>query len=209
MPTKKKRELLTTFLVLLFFFWLIAGSIVSLFSLIYYDKVKEEYKLGIRNLENKLKALEDKVSKLESLYGQGGVFEKFIASANFLSNTSVDLERIIESIYDDPTTGYIQLFVMGQDNVWVTFQKGQTIYFSRELKPGLAPYKFYYFKEPSIKTQYSVIIPRDCSIVIGKPGMVVFLVYGVGTKQHPTKVVTWRDSRVNNIETDFTLYIPK
>ncbi len=209
MPIKKRREFLTAMLVLLFFFALIAGSLTSLFSLIYYNKVREKYESQIRSLESKLNAISERLSKIENLYGRGGVIEKFINSANFLANTAVDLEKIIESIHDDPTAGYIQMFVMGQENVWVTFQKGQTVYFSKELKPGLAPYKFYYFKEPTIKTQYSIVVPRDCSIVIGKPGMVVFLVYGVGTKQHPTKIVSWKDGRVNNIEVDFSLYIPK
>ncbi|AEH50896.1 hypothetical protein [Pseudothermotoga thermarum] len=209
MVARRQGQNIVAFFVFLFFFALVFGSVASVFSLIYYNKVRENYEARVKALENKINLLNDKVVKLENLYGQGGVIEKFINSANFLANTAVDLERIIESIYDDPTTGYIQLFVMGQENVWITFRKGDTVYFSRELKPGLAPYKFYYFKEPAIKTQYTVIIPPDCSIVIGKPGMVVFLVYGVGTRFHPTKIVTWREARVNNLVVDFSLYIPK
>ena len=45
--------------------------------------------------------------------------------------------------------------------------------------------------------------------MIGKPGYVYFLVYGVGTSKHPTKVVQWKESRIDNLAKDFSLYIPK
>ena len=119
------------------------------------------------------------------------------------------LEKVVEEIFDDPTTGYLRLFVVGNESVWVTIKKGNSTYFSKELKPGLAPYKLYYFKEPNIQTQYSMQIPSDSTIVIGKPGYVYFLVYGVGTSKHPTKVVQWKESRIDNLAKDFSLYIPK
>jgi len=206
---RKRSEFLVSFLVFLFIVALIAGLALSVFSFFYYVKQRKNQEALVENLNKKITALSERISKLETFMGPNSMIDKYISAANFLSNTSNDLERIIEELHDDPTTGYMRIFVMGQENVWVTFKKGETTYFSRELKPGLAPYKFYYFKTPAIQTQYSVQIPRDCSVVLGKPGMVCFLIYGVGTKQHPTKVVTWKDTRVNNLETDFSLYIPK
>ncbi len=206
---RKRSEFLVSFLVLLFIIALISGLALSAFSFFYYVKQRKNQEASIENLNKKISALSERISKLESSIGANSVIDKYISAANFLSNTSVDLEKIVEELYDDPTTGYIRLFVMGQENVWVTFKKGDTTYFSRELKPGLAPYKFYYFKSPAIQTQYAIQVPKDCTIVIGKPGTVCFLVYGVGTKQHPTKIVTWKDTKVNNLETDFSLYIPK
>lgn len=206
---RKKSEFLVSFLVFLFIVALISGLALSAFSFLYYVRQRKNQEALFDSLNKKISALSERISRLENSLGPNSTIDKYISAANFLSNTATDLERIIEEIYDDPTTGYIRIFVMGQENVWVTFRKGDTVYFSRELKPGLAPYKFYYFKGPSIQTQYAVQIPKDCTIVLGKPGMVCFLVYGVGTKQHPTKIVTWKDARVNNLETDFSLYIPK
>ncbi|MEJ5228660.1 MAG: hypothetical protein WHT65_01540 [Pseudothermotoga sp.] len=206
---RKRREFLVSFLVFLFIVALVCGSVLSIFSFVYYVKQRKQQDVVVASLEKKINTLNDRISKLETSFGPNSVLDKYISAANFLSNTSTDLERIVEELYDDPTTGYLRLFVMGQENVWVTFRKGETVYFSKELKPGLAPYKFYYFKTPPIQTQYSLQVPKDCSIVIGKPGMVCFLIYGVGTKQHPTKVVTWKDARVSNLESDFSLYIPK
>lgn len=206
---RKKSEFLVSFLVFLFIIALISGLVLSAFSFLYYVKQRKNQEILIDTLNKKISALNERISKLEASMGPNSTIDKYISAANFLSNTSTDLERIVEELYDDPTTGYIRIFVMGQENVWVTFRKGDAVYFSRELKPGLAPYKFYYFKSPSIQTQYAVQIPKDCAIVLGKPGVVCFLVYGVGTKQHPTKIVTWKDSKVNNLETDFSLYIPK
>ncbi|WP_241240642.1 hypothetical protein [Thermotoga sp. Ku-13t] len=205
---KRKREFLTDFFVFLLISIFICGFALSIVSFFYYLNQKKQNERTIVDLQRRIDALSTRVSKLEDLLKSSNI-EKLITSANYLANFSTDLERIIEELVDDPTTGYIRLFVIGQENVWVTFRKGNEIYFSKELKPGLAPYKFYYFKEPSIQTQYSIKIPRDCSIVIGKPGMVFFLVYGVGTTRHPTKVIIWKDARVDNLEKDFSLYIPK
>ncbi len=207
--SRRKGEFLTNFLVFLLISVFVCGFVLSIVSFFYYLNQKKNNEKMIASLTQRIDSLTNRLSKLEELLKPGSGIEKLIASANYLSNLSVDLERILEELTDDPTTGYIRLFVIGQENVWVTFRKGNEVYFSRELKPGLAPYKFYYFKEPSIQTQYSVKIPRDCSITIGKPGTVYFLVYGVGTTRHPTKVVIWKDARVENLERDFSLYIPR
>ncbi|HBT40333.1 MAG: Uncharacterized protein XD58_1263 [Thermotoga sp. 50_1627] len=206
---RKKGDFLTSFLVFLLISVFICGFALSIVSFFYYLNQRKQNEKNLAAMSQKIDALSNRVSKLEELLKSGTSIEKIITSANYLSNLSVDLEQIIEELVDDPTTGYIRLFVIGQENVWVTFRKGNEIYFSRELKPGLAPYKFYYFKGPSIQTQYSIKIPRDCTIVIGKPGTVYFLVYGVGTSKHPTKVVIWKETRVENLERDFSLYIPK
>lgn len=206
---KKRNDFLTSFLVFLLISVFVCGFALSIVSFFYYLNQRKENEKMIATLAQKIEALSGRISKIEELLKPGSGFEKVITSANYLSNLSLDLERVLEELVDDPTTGYIRLFVIGQENVWVTFKRGDQTYFSRELKPGLAPYKFYYFKEPAIQTQYSIKIPRDCSIVIGKPGMVYFLVYGVGTKKHPTKVVIWKEAKVQNLEKDFSLYIPK
>ncbi|AJC73876.1 hypothetical protein AJ81_06365 [Pseudothermotoga hypogea DSM 11164 = NBRC 106472] len=206
---RKKGDFLTSFLVFLLISVFICGFALSIVSFFYYLNQRKQNEKNLAALSQKIDTLSSRISKIEELLKAGTGIEKIITSANYLSNLSVDLERILEEMVDDPTTGYIRLFVIGQENVWVTFRKGNEIYFSRELKPGLAPYKFYYFKEPSIQTQYSIKIPRDCTIVIGKPGTVYFLVYGVGTTKHPTKVVIWKEPRVENLERDFSLYIPR
>ncbi|MCS7175314.1 hypothetical protein [Pseudothermotoga sp.] len=206
---RKRGEFLANFLVFLVISVFVCGFVLSIVSFFYYLSQKKNNEKLIISLTQKIDSLANRVLKLEELLKPGTGIEKLITSANYLSSMSTDLERILEELTDDPTTGYIRLFVIGQENVWVTFRKGNEVYFSRELKPGLAPYRFYYFKEPTIQTQYSVKVPRDCSITIGKPGTVYFLIYGVGTTKHPTKVVIWKDAKVENLEKDFSLYIPK
>ncbi|MEN3008075.1 MAG: hypothetical protein ABDH53_03310 [Pseudothermotoga sp.] len=206
---RKRGEFLTNFLVFLVISIFVCGFVLSIVSFFYYLNQKKNNEKLIISLTQKIDSLANRVLKLEELLKPGTGIEKLITSANYLSSMSTDLERILEELTDDPTTGYIRLFVIGQENVWITFRKGNEVYFSRELKPGLAPYRFYYFKEPTIQTQYSVKVPRDCSITIGKPGTVYFLIYGVGTTKHPTKVVIWKDAKVENLEKDFSLYIPK
>lgn len=207
--TRKKGEFWVAFILFFLIIAMIGSIILSIVSFVYYTKQKDNMEKISANLEKKLSELGERVARVENLVGPNSVIDKYITSANFLMNTSVDLEKVVEEIFDDPTTGYLRLFVVGNESVWITIKKGDSTYFSKELKPGLAPYKLYYFKEPNIQTQYSMRIPSDSTIVIGKPGYVYFLVYGVGTSKHPTKVVQWKESRIDNLAKDFSLYIPK
>jgi hypothetical protein len=100
------------------------------------------------------------------------------------------------------------VFVIGNESSWFTVKKGDQTYFSRELRPGLSKYKFYYFKEPRIKTDYDIIVSNDSDIVIGKPGRVYLLFFGVGSSFHPTKVVYIDTMKVENLRKTFSLYIP-
>jgi len=100
------------------------------------------------------------------------------------------------------------VFVVGNETSWFTVKDKEKTYFSGELKPGLSNYRFFYFKEPRIKTNYDIIVPPNATITVGKAGKVYLLFYGVGSKFHPTKVVQLTETSYENFAAKFSLYIP-
>jgi len=150
-----------------------------------------------------------RMKMIEELLAPNSILSHYITAHEYFKKATVDLEKIFSELDDDPTTGYIRVFIVGNDPVWVTIRKGDTVIFSRDLKPGLSPYRFFYYKEPKVKTSYDITIPRDASLVVGVPNRVFLLVFGVGTSHHPTKIVQVTQSRIENIARDLNLYIPR
>ncbi|MDK2886735.1 MAG: hypothetical protein PWP54_1298 [Thermosipho sp. (in: thermotogales)] len=186
----------------------VISVVLSISNFIRYRNILEEYSLLKEYLNSKLSNYEMKLKDLEAKLGPNSLVDKYILSANYINNFGVDLEYIMSNLEDDPGTGYFMVFVIGNESSWFTVKKGNQTYFSRELKPGLSKYKFYYFKEPRIKTNYDIIVPSDSDIVVGKPGRVYLLFFGVGSTFHPTKVVYIDEMKVENLKKTFSLYIP-
>lgn len=173
-----------------------------------YRKILNDYNALKNYVESKLSAYETKIKELESKLGPNSVIDKYILSFNYLKNFGVDLEHVLDNLEYEPGTGYFMVFVVGNESSWLTVKDGNKTYFSKEIYPGLSKYKFYYFKEPRILTDYDVVVSPDVSIVVGKPGRVYLLFYGVGTSYHPTKIVKVDEMKVNNIMKTYNLYVP-
>ncbi|SHH56457.1 hypothetical protein [Thermosipho atlanticus] len=207
---KKVREVSIFSYMIIFsiIFVFIITLVLSIGNFIRYKDLLYEYSL-LKNYVNKeLANYKSKLDDVQAKLGPNSLVDKYILSTNYINNFGIDLEYILSNLEDDPGTGYFMVFVIGSKSSWFTVKKGETTYFSRELKPGLSKYKFYYFKEPRIKTDYDIVISDDSDIVVGKPGQVYLLFFGVGSSFHPTKIVQVRDMKVTNIRKSFSLYVP-
>ncbi|MBO8161728.1 MAG: hypothetical protein H0Z24_08850 [Thermosipho sp. (in: Bacteria)] len=207
---KKKKEYsilpyLFLFSIILIF---VIAVVLSIGNFLRYRNLLDEYNSLKNYVNEKLSGYESKLSGLETRLGPNSLFDKYILSVNYMKNFGVDLEYIMSNLEDEPGTGYFMIFVVGEETSWVTVKKGNKTYFSRELKPGLSKYKFYYFKKPRIETDYDIVIPDDSDIVVGKPGKVYLLIFGVGSSYHPTKIVIINELKVTNLRKTFSLYVP-
>jgi len=205
-----KGNFITTFLAFLLLVSMVLAMVFSISAFVMERKIVKELRVIKSALSEKISTNSDRISKLENMLVPNSLFDRYVNAVNYFKNAVVDLEAIFTEMNNDPTTGYIKFFVIGYDPVWITVKKGNEILFSKDLKPGLSPYRFYYFKKPKIETEYTIVIPPDSTIVVGIPGRVYALVFGVsGGRYHPTKVVHLRASRINNLEKDLSLYVPR
>ncbi len=205
---KKKTRDFSSFFGILFLLIVIVSVVLSLGNFIRYREILQKYDQLKKYVDNKVLEMNEQLEQTKTLIGPNSVIDKYISASTHLKEFGYDFEKILTAINDDPTTGYFMMFVVGNESVWVTVKDKDNTYFSKEVKPGLSNYRFFYFKEPKIKTNYDIIIPPESTITVGKTGKVYLLFYGVGLRFHPTKVVQLTDLTYENIATKFSLYIP-
>ncbi|WP_448376192.1 hypothetical protein [Fervidobacterium sp.] len=210
MPVTKKQKTrdFSSFFGMLFFIIIIVSVILSIGNFIRYTELLNKYQQMKKYVDTKVAEMKAENENLKSMLAPNSLVDKYIASANYLREFGYDFERILVSLNDDPTTGYFMVFVVGNENSWFTVKDKEKTYFSAELKPGLSTYRFFYFKEPRIKTNYDIIVPPEATITVGKAGKVYLLFYGVGLRFHPTKVVQLTENTYENFASKFSLYIP-
>lgn len=205
---KKKSSFLPSFVGTLFIVIVIISVILSVGNFIRYREILQKYNELKKYVDSKISQVDTKLEETKNILAPNSILDKYIAAANQLKDFGYDFEKILSSISDDPTTGYFMVFVAGNESSWFTIKSGDKTLFSGEMKPGLSNYKFYYFKEPRIKTSYDLIIPPESTITVGKAGRVYLLFFGVGVKFHPTKVVQLTETNYEKFADKFSLYIP-
>ena len=176
-----------------------------------------EYVDRVNALEGKIAKLRsemnERIGRVEDLIGPNSPLDHYINDVNFLKNMLGDLkvvERILSDLPGDPTRGYFRVLVVGTEKVWFEVDHGRRKIFASELFPGLSPYKFYYFKPPMASLDYIVSVPPDSSVIVGKPGRVFLIFFGVGThRARPVKIVKLSNTKYVNLQKSFNLYIPK
>lgn len=205
---KKRSNFLPSFIGTLFIVIIIISVILSVGNFIRYREILQKYDELKKYVDSKIAQVDTKLEETKNILAPNSILDKYIAAANQLRDFGYDFEKILSTIYDDPTTGYFMVFVAGNESSWFTIKSGDKTFFSGEIKPGLSNYRFFYFKEPRIKTNYDLIIPPDATITVGKTGRVYLLFFGVGARFHPTKVVQLTETTYEKFADKFSLYIP-
>ncbi|HOK88250.1 MAG TPA: hypothetical protein PK404_05395 [Fervidobacterium sp.] len=205
---KRKTRDISSFFGILFFVVVIVSVVLSIGNLIRYREILAKYDEMKKYVDSKLSEVNSELENMKDLVGPNSLVDKYISAVNYLKEFGYDFEKILANVSDDPTTGYFMIFVAGNESSWVTIKDKENTYFSKELKPGLSNYRFFYFKEPRIRTNYDIIVPPEATIVAGKAGKVYLLFFGVGMSFHPTKVVQLTENTYENFASKFSLYIP-
>ncbi|MGB4263172.1 MAG: hypothetical protein WBJ29_06525 [Fervidobacterium sp.] len=205
---KRKTRDISSFFGILFFVVVIVSVVLSIGNFIRYREILAKYDEMKKYVDSKVSEVNSELENMKDLVGPNSLVDKYISAVNYLKEFGYDFEKILANVSDDPTTGYFMIFVAGNESSWVTIKDKENTYFSKELKPGLSNYRFFYFKEPRIRTNYDIIVPPEATIVAGKAGKVYLLFFGVGMSFHPTKVVQLTENTYENFASKFSLYIP-
>lgn len=205
---KRKTRDISSFFSILFFVVVIVSVILSIGNFIRYREILAKYDEMKKYVDSKVSEVNSELENMKDLVGPNSLVDKYISAVNYLKEFGYDFEKILANVSDDPTTGYFMIFVAGNESSWITIKDKENTYFSKELKPGLSNYRFFYFKEPRIRTNYDIIVPPEATIVAGKAGKVYLLFFGVGMSFHPTKVVQLTENTYENFASKFSLYIP-
>ncbi|SHE52536.1 hypothetical protein SAMN02745164_00601 [Marinitoga hydrogenitolerans DSM 16785] len=187
----------------------VISIIMSIGSEIRYSKF-QNYMESLFNRQNtkvndSISQLNTKIEEMNKYFEPNGIVEKFINYKSNLEKHLNDLEKLLTIAQEDKNVGYFQLYIIGSREVWIGIKdKSDKYVFQGMLKPGLSPYKFYFFKDPSIRTSYTINIPYDAKMQTANPNNIYFLIQEPGQrrlKQMPA-------AKLENISEDLNLYIP-
>lgn len=155
-------------------------------------------------LNDKVNSLEKELEKMNTYFQPNGLVEKYIVSNKFLKNQMDDLDKILTYFQGSNDSGYIQLYITGHEDVWVSFRDSNGYIFQGNISPGLNENKFFFFKEPEIETAYTHKIPFNASFKAGDPSKVYFLIKETGQ----FRIFKHPNITIDNISEDLNLYIP-
>jgi hypothetical protein len=155
-------------------------------------------------LNDKVNSLGKELEKMNTYFQPNGLVEKYIVSNKFLKNQLDDLDSILTYFQGSSNSGYIQLYITGHEDVWVSFRDSNSYIFQGNISPGLNENKFFFFKEPEIETKYTHKVPYNSSFKAGDPSRVYFLIKETGQ----SRLLKHPDITIDNISEDLNLYIP-
>ncbi|WP_129407923.1 hypothetical protein [Marinitoga lauensis] len=187
----------------------IISIIMSIGSEIRFSKF-QNYMESLFNRQNakvndNISMLNTKLEEMEKYFEPNGIVEKFINYKSNLEKHLNDLEKLLTLAQEDKNVGYFQLYITGSREVWIGIkdEKGKYV-FQGMLKPGLSPYKFYFFKDPSIRTSYTINVPYNSQIQTANPDNVYFLIQEPGQR----RLKKMPEAKIKNISEELNLYIP-
>jgi hypothetical protein len=114
--------------------------------------------LTISSMNDRMNRMDSDISSLESNIQPGGIVDEYINAYNFLSNTNLDLEKLLTFASETPDATYLTVYIEGRSNVWITVTNNGQSLLQADLKPGLSDYVFFISGNPNVKTSYTIML---------------------------------------------------
>ncbi len=146
--------------------------------------------VSISNMDEEIKSMNGQINDINSnisilkqdIY-PGGIIDKYISAYNFLSNTSVDLQRILTFASQQPQAQYFTIYITGNKGVWINVSKKDQYILQAELRPGLSNYLFFYSGTPTVETIYTISVDKSCVVTSNDASDTYFLISQSGVSK--------------------------
>ncbi len=129
------------------------------------------------SVNTKLSNMENKISTMRSALKPGGIVDLYINAYHFLSNSQVDLEKIVTLAQSKTGKTFFSFYITGKDNVWIGVSKNERYIFQSEENPGLSSQMFYVNSSPNISTSYTFTVNTSTILMSGSPRSTYILLY--------------------------------
>ncbi|MFW6135116.1 MAG: hypothetical protein ACOC5R_06025 [Elusimicrobiota bacterium] len=189
----------------------IVSSSLSLLTLVKVNELNNEitvFKDAVNDRVNSFtKNFQTDISEIKKLITPGGVLEEYVVAKTFIESLEEDLSTILTEAQQSDDRPYFRFFITGKEDVWIGLKNNKddsSYFFQKTFFPGLSKEKFFYFKEPIVETDYTIIINNDSYIRTANPDAVYLIFFGFESG----KLVQMPDSKVDNMSEKFNLYIP-
>ncbi len=152
----------------------------------------ENLTTALKSINVQINDIENSVSSIDASLKPGGIVDLYINAYHFLSNTKIDLERIV-TLAQNPSNGkFFAIYVTGKKSVWIGISQNKKYVFQSEMTPGLSARRFYVDSLPSVLTAYTLKLEPSAVLKSGDPENTYILVHLPGE----TKIVKMQTKSV-------------
>jgi len=128
------------------------------------------------SMSDRLNKIESDISNVKSSLMPGGIVDLYVNAYHFLSNSQMDLEKIVTLAENTKGKTYFLFYITGERGVWVGISKGGKYVFQSEMRPGLSSTRFYVNTSPEVSTSYTFMVDSSTVIMSGSPSQTYILV---------------------------------
>ncbi len=146
----------------------------------------------LASMSDRINNMENDISNVKSSLMPGGIMDLYVNAYHFLSNSQVDLEKIVTLAEDTNGKTYFSFYITGESGVWIGISKGGRYVFQSEMKQGLSPERFYVNNTPKISTSYTFTVDSSTVIMSGSPSRTYILM----VNKKGAKIVKMSSTRV-------------
>lgn len=146
----------------------------------------------LASMSDRINNMENDISNVKSSLMPGGIMDLYVNAYHFLSNSQVDLEKIVTLAEGTNGKTYFSFYITGESGVWIGISKGGRYVFQSEMKQGLSPERFYVNNTPKISTSYTFTVDSSTVIMSGSPSRTYILM----VNKKGAKIVKMSSTRV-------------
>ncbi len=122
-----------------------------------------------KSINVKISKIENEISSIDASLRPGGMIDLYINAYHYLSNSKIDLQKIVTLAQNEKGKDFFSIYVTGTNEVWIGVMKDGKYVFQSEVTPGLSPQKFYVNCTPSVSTSYTITLNSSSIVMSGSP----------------------------------------
>ncbi len=146
-----------------------------------------------KSINVKISKMENSLASIDASLKPGGMIDMYINAYHFLSNTNVDLQKIVTLAQSEKGKTFFSFYITGESEVWIGVMKNGKYVFQSEITPGLSTRRFYVNCAPTVSTSYTITLNSSSVVLSGAPQNTYILLHG----ENGAKLMKMSSRRMN------------
>ncbi|WP_456399388.1 hypothetical protein [Mesoaciditoga sp.] len=122
-----------------------------------------------KSINAKISRIENEISSIDTSLRPGGMIDLYINAYHYLSNSSIDLQKIVTIAQSNYGKTFFSIYITGKYEVWIGVMKNGKYVFQSEMTPGISDQRFFVNSTPTVSTSYTITLNSSSVLMSGDP----------------------------------------
>ncbi len=122
-----------------------------------------------KSINTKISRIENEISSIDTSLRPGGMIDLYINAYHYLSNSSIDLQKIVTIAQSNYGKTFFSIYITGKYEVWIGVMKDGKYVFQSEMTPGISDQRFFVNSTPTVLTSYTITLNSSSILMSGDP----------------------------------------